>query len=195
MIKEITFKELRGTLLSFKFSITFLVCFITILLSINIGTQNYKNKLKEYHYGNELSKKTFQIYDSWESIANEGIQISMRPSSLSIFCSGILNYTGDVFTLSGFSPPSPNPSKYGKSPILAIFGDLDLSFILRVILSLFSILYTYDAICGEKESGTLKLLLSNSITRAQIIFGKGLGLFIGSAPLKVDTKLRHIFNI
>jgi ABC-type transport system involved in multi-copper enzyme maturation permease subunit len=177
IVKEIAFKEFRGTILSFKFSITFLVCFFTIILSIAIGIINYKSRVKEFNYGNELSLRSLQIYDSWESIANEGIQISMKPSPLSIFSIGIIDYVGNVFNINAFSPPTPSLSKYGRSPILAIFGGLDISFIVRTILSLFALLYTYDAICGEKESGTLKLLLSNSVKRTQIIIGKGIGLF------------------
>ncbi len=178
MVKEIILKELRGTIISFKFTVTFLVCFITIFLSMYMGMANYKIKLKEYYIGAEVSKKSLQVYDSYETIANEGIQVSKKPNPLGIFCSGVLNHTGDVFTINGFSPPTPNLGKFGRSPILAIFGEFDLSFIVRVILSLFALLYSYDAICGEKESGTLKLILSNALSRTQIIIGKATGLFI-----------------
>ena len=42
---------------------------------------------------------------------------------------------------------------------------LDLGFIIKIILSLFAILFTYDAVCGEKELGTLKL---TSPTRSSV---------------------------
>lgn len=178
MLKEFLYKELRGTILSFKFSITSLICFTIILLSIFIQMKDFKNKLKEFYFGEEINRKNLEIFDSWESIANEGIQISMSPSPLSIFCLGVSNHTGNVFSFSGFSPPTPGQGRYGRNPVLAIFGDLDLTFIVRIILSLFAILYTYDAICGEKEAGTLKLILSNPVKKYHIILGKGLGLFI-----------------
>jgi ABC-type transport system involved in multi-copper enzyme maturation permease subunit len=63
------------------------------------------------------------------------------------------------------------------APILAVFGDVDLSFVVKIILSLFVILLTYDAISGEKERGTLKLTLANDISRSTVILGKILGGF------------------
>jgi ABC-type transport system involved in multi-copper enzyme maturation permease subunit len=51
-------------------------------------------------------------------------------------------------------------------------------FIVKIVLSLFAILFTYDAIVGEKEKGTLKLALSNEVPRDRLILGKAIGGFI-----------------
>jgi ABC-type transport system involved in multi-copper enzyme maturation permease subunit len=69
-------------------------------------------------------------------------------------------------------------SKYSSNPVFAVFGALDLSYIVKIVLSLFAILFTYDAIVGEKERGTLKLALSNRIPRDRLILGKAIGGFI-----------------
>ena len=50
-------------------------------------------------------------------------------------------------------------------------------FVVRTVLSLFAILFSYDAISGERERGTLKLMLANSVPRDTIILGKAIGLF------------------
>lgn len=60
----------------------------------------------------------------------------------------------------------------------AIFGPLDLLLIVKIVLSLFAILFTFDAIVGEKERGTLKLTLANSVPRDQFILGKAIGSFV-----------------
>ena len=51
-------------------------------------------------------------------------------------------------------------------------------FIVKIVLSLFAILFTYDAIVGEKERGTLKLALSNDVPRDRLILGKAIGGYI-----------------
>jgi ABC-type transport system involved in multi-copper enzyme maturation permease subunit len=56
--------------------------------------------------------------------------------------------------------------------------DLDWAFLIGVIVSFAAILLTYDAISGEREDGTLRLILSNSIPRATILLGKYLGAAI-----------------
>ena len=47
-----------------------------------------------------------------------------------------------------------------------LFGVLDLAFIVKVVLSLCVLLFTYDAICGEKEQGTLRLYASYPVSRS-----------------------------
>jgi len=54
---------------------------------------------------------------------------------------------------------------------------VDLTFVVKIILSLFVILLTYDAISGEKELGTLKVALANSVPRYKILLGKIIGGF------------------
>ena len=52
-----------------------------------------------------------------------------------------------------------------------------MDFLFQIILSLIAILFAYNAINGEKEQGTLRLIFSNSIPREKFILGKLLGYF------------------
>ena len=45
-------------------------------------------------------------------------------------------------------------------------------------MSFIAILFTYDAISGERETGTLSLLMSNSVSRATVLLGKFIGAFL-----------------
>jgi ABC-type transport system involved in multi-copper enzyme maturation permease subunit len=74
--------------------------------------------------------------------------------------------------------PNLVDSKYESNPVFSVFGTLDLTFIVKIVLSLFAILFTYDAIVGEKEKGTLKLTLSNRVPRDRLILGKVIGGFV-----------------
>jgi len=89
-------------------------------------------------------------------------------------------------------------SKYDSNPVFAIFGPLDLTLIVKIVLSLFAVLFTFDAIAGEKERGTLKLTLSNQIPRDQIILGKAVGGFVSlilplAIPFLMGLILLNIF--
>ena len=44
--------------------------------------------------------------------------------------------------------------------------------------SLLAVLFAFDAICGEKERGTLKVMLSNAVPRDLIILSKGIGGYL-----------------
>jgi ABC-type transport system involved in multi-copper enzyme maturation permease subunit len=52
---------------------------------------------------------------------------------------------------------------------------IDWVFIVKMIFSLFAIIFTFDAISWERENGTLKLICANSVSRSSILIGKYLG--------------------
>src|SRR5207247_2348188 len=47
-----------------------------------------------------------------------------------------------------------------------------------IVLSLFAILFAYDAVSGEKERGTLRLTFASAVPRDSYILGKLIGVFI-----------------
>jgi ABC-type transport system involved in multi-copper enzyme maturation permease subunit len=59
-----------------------------------------------------------------------------------------------------------------ENPVARLFGTIDLLFIVRFILSLVAISLSYNLVCGEKESGTFRLILSNPVPRDSILLGK-----------------------
>ena len=58
------------------------------------------------------------------------------------------------------------------------FTTLDWAFIVGYVLSFIALLFTFDAISGELERGTLRLTLANAIPRHTVLIGKFLGTFI-----------------
>jgi ABC-type transport system involved in multi-copper enzyme maturation permease subunit len=73
--------------------------------------------------------------------------------------------------------------------------DLDWAFIIGVIVSFAAILLTYDAICGEREDGTLRLILSNSIPRTTLLLGKYLGAAISLIMLLLIALLLNLIIV
>ena len=47
-----------------------------------------------------------------------------------------------------------------------------------MLMSFFAILFTFDAIAGERSRGTLSLMMSNTVSRGQVLLGKYLGAFL-----------------
>jgi ABC-type transport system involved in multi-copper enzyme maturation permease subunit len=111
-------------------------------------------------------------------LASLGIKVNRPPQVLSTIASGVSEAVGRVATVNYSYDPSLVDSKYGSSPVFSVFGALDLTFIIKIVLSLFAILFTYDAIVGEKERGTLGLILSNRVPRDRLIMGKVIGGYI-----------------
>ena len=47
-----------------------------------------------------------------------------------------------------------------------------------MLMSFFAILFTFDAIAGERSRGTLSLIMSNTVSRGQVLLEKYLGAFL-----------------
>ena len=55
---------------------------------------------------------------------------------------------------------------------------IDWAFVIGYVLSLIALLFTFDSVAGERESGTLRLMLANSVPRHTVLIGKFLGALV-----------------
>lgn len=60
---------------------------------------------------------------------------------------------------------------------------LDWSFVLAYVFTVLALLLTFDAISGERERGTLKLIMSLGTSRSSYIFGSFLGAILTIIPI------------
>lgn len=58
---------------------------------------------------------------------------------------------------------------------------LDWAFIVKILFSLYVILLGFEAVSGEKERGTLRLVLSNPVGRLKLLTGKYLAIILSAA--------------
>ena len=198
MLSHIIRREIQGNITSPKFVFTFILCTVLILVSVYTGATNYRADLKEHGLSVALSRKALEMQPSWLAIQNMKSIVPKPPTVLSAVAVGIQDAVGRNITLDYTRNPKPIDSKYDSNPVFAIFGPLDLTLIVKIVLSLFAILFAFDAIAGEKEKGTLKLTLSNPVPRDRLILGKAIGGFVSlilplAIPFLMGLILLNIF--
>lgn len=190
MLSTIIKKEILDTIISPKFIFTFLLCTVLIILSVITGIGNYASELDEYGAAVALNKKNLESQPNYGTLAGTGSKINKRPEVLSTLVVGVQESVGRVAKVNISFDPGLEDSKHNSNPVYAVFGALDLIFIVKIVLSLFAILFTYDSIAGERERGTLKLALSNPVPRDRLILGKAIGGFISLlTPLVIPMLL------
>ena len=81
------------------------------------------------------------------------------------------------------------PSNHGSDATTRI--KIDWVFI-GIFMSFFVILFTFDAIAGERANGTLSLMMSNQISRGQMLLAKYLGAFF---TLMVPLTIGILMNL
>src|SRR3972149_2110496 len=155
MLTTLILKELKSVLLSPKFPVTFAVASILTLLSVFVGIREYQAESNQYFAANELVRQEMREARNWMMLGN---RIYREPDPMHIFVSGVHNAIGRVSSISSWQPVKLVNSAYRDDPIFALFRFIDFSFISQVVLTLLAILFTYDAINGDRESGTLQLM-------------------------------------
>ena len=194
MLKVIIKKEIVDTITSPKFLFTFLLCAILIFASVYTGISNYRTQQSEYEGAVALNKKSLESQPNYAMLAGYGTKINRKPQILSMISTGIEEAMGQAATVNISYDPTLVDSKFSSNPMSAVYGALDLTFIVKIVLSLFALLFTYDAIAGEKERGTLKLMLANSLPRHTLILGKAIGGYISLViPLLIPLLLSLVF--
>ncbi len=190
MLKLIIEKELLARFSDSTFVTACILSSVLIFLSFHLSVRSYGDLVKDYNGIQKLNRNSLKTQETYEDINSEGIDISKPPEVLSIFSVGISNYIGRNLNIHSFSTPQLQGSKVEGNPIFAIFGGLDMTFIVKSILSLLAIILSYNILSGEKEGGTLRLIASFPVPRDTLILGKLIGgLFSLFIPLLIPTLL------
>ena len=145
------------------------------VLGVYVGIRNYDRQLQQQNAVSEYNRARMQgrleKNNLWDLI-RQGIHWNRRPEALSPVVYGMSGKLGQEVRIQYPRVPYFEDSLFSVDPIHALFGILDFAFIVKIILSLCVLLLTYDAICGEKESGTLRLVASFSVPRSTLALAK-----------------------
>jgi ABC-2 type transport system permease protein len=176
MFSVLLTKELKAIVLSPKFAATLGVCTILMLLSVWIGIREYRASVRQYEAAQQLNNQEMRQQTSWKYFDSKAFR---PPDPMQVFVSGVTYDVGRWSEIGGSSPIKLEGSIYSDDPIFALFRYFDFAFVVQFVFSLLAILFTYDSICGERESGTLKLVFSNSVPKAQYLLAKATGAVSG----------------
>lgn len=103
-------------------------------------------------------------------------QFVFRPlSPLAFFDFGVDAYTGNTLFLEGHRQNSANFADVRQSSLLMRFGQLSPAFVLQTLVPLLLVFLAFASVTREREGGNLRLLLSQGVSGAQLLFGKWLG--------------------
>ncbi|MDM7915732.1 MAG: ABC transporter permease subunit, partial [Candidatus Eisenbacteria bacterium] len=193
MLRAMIGRELRAILRSPKFAGSFAVGAALIVLSVFLGIQEYRAATRQYETATTLASQQLREETTWMRM---GTRAFRRPEPMQIFVSGVGNDIGRLSPIAASTPVELRHSPYADDPIFAFFRMLDLVFLVGVVLSLFAILFTYDAISGERQDGTLKLALANRVPRARYLIAKGVGSWLALVvPLAIPVALSMLLLV
>jgi len=112
-------------------------------------------------------------YDLIRPEAGEPVAVT-RPNPLSVLARGLDDAMGRSFELSVVLV-SIGATQAAANDLFALVRPPDPLYLTHAVLSLVALLAAFDLISGEKETGTLKLLLATGVSRARLLAGKLVG--------------------
>ncbi len=183
-------REFVSNVLTSRFMIGFIVCLLSTVVAVFVQVDDYEKRLVGY---NTAVREAEAEAQEWELYSKIKPKAHRKPNPLGIFNVGTENFGANTVTVELAKPvffePSfpiggtPAQKRGSDNPFLEMFLTVDVVFIFKIVLSALAILFAYNTISGEREDGTLKLVLSNSIPRDTIVLGKYLGGMLSLFPI------------
>jgi ABC-type transport system involved in multi-copper enzyme maturation permease subunit len=177
MTFKIIRKEILQNLLSLRFIFSLLLIVILFASSGFVFVAGHRTQSENYLEKTNKNLSGFREQaDQLYKIAFYNHEIWRTPKPLTFCAGGHEKSLPNCFGTDAFG--SAWWVKGRHNFLLRQFGDLDWVFIISLPLSFLALFLTYDSICGEREAGTLRLILSRPIPRSKVLLGKYTGAMI-----------------
>ena len=175
-------REFVSNVLTSRFIIGFSVCLISTAAAVFVQVADYEKRLSAYHTALQEHQEEGRTWDTYRQINPKAHR---QPNPLSIFNVGTEKSGADMVSIRLAVPIwEQQAQKQGSdNPFLSIFLAIDVIFVFKIVLSALAILFAYNTISGEREDGTLKLVLSNPVPRDALVLGKYLGGVLSLFPI------------
>jgi ABC-type transport system involved in multi-copper enzyme maturation permease subunit len=97
---------------------------------------------------------------------------ALRPRDNAFIADAKEKYLPNAVVFSAWNVFSFQNKSGSANPFLKKFDELNWSFIAALIVSFVTMMFTFDAVSGEKEAKTLALSLANPVSRGTLLLGK-----------------------
>ncbi|MBE9469596.1 MAG: ABC transporter permease subunit [Bacteroidetes bacterium] len=178
MLKTIFIREIQQNVSSLRFQISLFIVIITFAIGTVSYIISYKDNIKNFEkYEKENIKRIREDAKESASILAVNNRMFMhRPKSNGFISDCKDKYFPNQYNYSAYYVRDFQIGKGSVNPFIKDSNEINWVFIVTVILSFLSLLFSFDLISGEKETRTLALCLSNSISRGTLFFGKYLSV-------------------
>ena len=199
MLTAIVKRECLDHLLSLRFSFALvLVLVLMVLNALGFAGGSYPYKRDRYLERVQAQQETLRADAArlWQLAVRGPGDLHKKPSQL-MFCAAEADHAlpdrvgaynpveatykikiYGMWILSFLVSHSLQDSLRRTAQQLLSIQAIDWVFTIGVVLSLVALLFTFEAIVGEKERGTLKLVMAQSLPRHTLLLGKFLGAML-----------------
>ena len=187
-------QELLIHLMSARFFAAVVITLLLVVANTFVLIGAHEERLADYSRKEAVNREAVDATPTYSILK---LKVQRPPNPLSLFSAGLETRFGSEIDIAFDSVPVlsnpiadvrpeedqwafgsvPSVSSPGapvgiNNPYLYLFSQIDLVFIFQVVLSLIALLFAYDAIAGDWETGTLRLVLSHPVGRGSVLLAK-----------------------
>ena len=178
MLLKIVHKQLMEYVLSVRFLAATLLCLAVGTGATWVRTHTYLEGLTAYRINRQDHGFEARGYVHPYPLTYSGVTVDKRPALLSIFYNGLQPSRPMSVRVTANRDPRTEDQYERANPISDLFQTVDLMSFAALVMSLLALVFSYDLISGEKEAGTLRLMLSFPVPRDKLLLGKWIGGYI-----------------
>ncbi len=192
MLLSLIRKEIVLNVLSLRFAVTFVLFFVLTMVSVFAMTRSYQRAQNTHESSSTMHRaqvrKVFEAEDPAEAFhdvlfGGGGAYDDRGPQALGVFVQGLEDHLPTQVNVTLWQSRRVDEDRF-QNPLFDLFATPDYAYIVNIVISLLALLFVFDAICGEKERGTLKVVLANRVPRDLVLLSKWIGGFVSlSVPL------------
>ena len=177
MLRTLIRQELLAHLMSARFFAAVIITLLLVVANAVVLLEDYERRLMRYSQQANAHRQKVQEAKTYSMLK---LSVERPPNPLSLFSAGLDKRLGTTFEIYYGAVPmvSDGSARSLDNAFLNLFSKIDLVLIFQVVLSLMALLFAYDAIAGDWESGTLRLVISHPVRRGSILLAKYIGAMI-----------------
>lgn len=192
MLTTLIQKELLAHLLAYRFFVAMIVLLVLVVANTVVLIHDYERRLALYN--NAIQNHKDEVVSA-QTYSPLHLHADRPPNPLSLYNQGLEKRLGNTVHVDhAFVPTLWDAELHGMdNPFLNLLSSIDLVVVFQVVLSLLALLFAYDAIAGEHEKDSLRLIMTTPVSRGKILLAKYVAAMITLVvPLTISIVLTQI---
>lgn len=196
MIKVIAINEIRAALRNQTVLLLGIIFWLLIAVATLGGFKNYSTTDQNRKQAKAMFRKEWIAQQAHpHSAAHFGTYLFKPFSLISLFDTGLNNYTGTSYRVEAHHQTEMNYAAAQDSDTEMRFGELTMASLLQLFLPLLIIFICFQSVSKERENHTLKLLYAQGLKSSSLLWGKIIGNYLLVAFITVPAFLMMLLTV
>jgi len=167
-------KELLTNLLTMRLAVALIFTVLLAAMTTLTGSIDFSRNYAAYR---EEARQAREQLDEATVYSQVRPRLVFPPQPLSILSRGVMQTFAREYwvNVSGINVYAPALISQYDSQFMKTLVQIDFTTVVGLLLSFLAVVLAFDGICGEREKGTLKQILTNPMARGQVVVAKLVG--------------------